>query len=68
MKGGVHIEDLDVETLGRLREQGISKPKACTFRVEEERQYAIKALYVLAGLKQGERARVLARAVRMNKA
>jgi hypothetical protein len=37
-----------------------------TFTAEKERQYAIKVLNVIHDIKQGERARVLKRAISMN--
>ena len=41
--------------------------KTYTFTVEKERQYAIKILNVISNLKQKERDRVLARAIKLNK-
>ena len=41
--------------------------RSFTFSVENERQYAIKVLNVLSNLKQGERSRVLQRAIKLNK-
>ena len=41
--------------------------KTYTFTVEQERQYAIKVLNVISNLKQKERDRVLARAIKLNK-
>ena len=41
--------------------------KTYTFTVEKERQYAIKVLNVISNLKQKERDRVLARAIKLNK-
>lgn len=59
----LNIEDLDPETIKKL---GLSKPKKFTFLAEHERQYAIKVLNVVSGLKQTERDRVLRRAMKMN--
>jgi len=59
----LNIEDLDPETVKKL---GLSKPKKFTFLAEHERQYAIKVLNVVSGLKQTERDRVLRRAMKMN--
>jgi len=59
----LNIEDLDPETVKKL---GLSKPKKFTFLAEQERQYAIKVLNVVSGLKQTERDRVLRRAMKMN--
>jgi hypothetical protein len=56
-------EDFDKETLKRM---GIKKPRVKTFTAEKERQYAIKVLNVIHDIKQGERARVLKRAISMN--
>lgn len=61
----INIEDLDQQTLKLL---GMSKPKKYTFLAEHERQYAIKVLNVISGLKQKERNRVLRRALTMNEA
>ena len=61
----INIEDLDQQTLKLL---GMSKPKKYTFLAEHERQYAIKVLNVISGLKQKERNRVLSRALTMNEA
>lgn len=59
------IDDLDPETLKKL---GLSKPRRFTFLAEHERQFAIKVLNVISGLKQSERDRVLRRALKMNEA
>ena len=61
----INIEDLDQQTLKLL---GMSTPKKYTFLAEHERQYAIKVLNVISGLKQKERNRVLRRALTMNEA
>ena len=61
----INIEDLDQQTLKLL---WMSKPKKYTFLAEHERQYAIKVLNVISGLKQKERNRVLRRALTMNEA
>lgn len=61
----LNIEDLDAETLKKL---GLSKPRRFTFLAEHERQFAIKVLNVISGLKQSERDRVLRRALKMNEA
>lgn len=61
----INIDELDQQTLKLL---GMSKPKKYTFLTEHERQYAIKVLNVISGLKQKERNRVLRRALIMNDA
>lgn len=61
----MNIEELDQETLKKL---GLSKPKKYTFLAEHERQFAIKVLNVISGIKQNERNRVLRRALKMNEA
>lgn len=61
----INIDELDQQTLKLL---GMSKPKKYTFLAEHERQYAIKVLNVISGLKQKERNRVLRRALIMNDA
>jgi hypothetical protein len=60
---GISINDIDAETLKRI---GLRKPKSRSFTAEQERQYAIKVLNVIHDIKQGERARVLKRAISMN--
>jgi hypothetical protein len=59
----ININEIDGETLKKL---GIKKPRVKTFTAEMERQYAIKVLNVINDIKQGERARVLRRAITMN--
>ncbi len=59
----IKFEDLNPETLSKL---GLSKPRKQTFVAEDERQFAIKVLNVISGLKQKERTRVLKRAISMN--
>jgi len=59
----INIDELDADTVKKI---GLTKPKNYTFLAEHERQYAIKALGVMAGLKQNERRRVLNRALKMN--
>jgi hypothetical protein len=61
----MNIEELDQDTLKKL---GLSKPKKYTFLAEHERQFAIKVLNVISGIKQNERSRVLRRAIKMNEA
>ena len=61
----MNIEELDQDTLKKL---GLSKPKKYTFLAEHERQFAIKVLNVISGIKQNERSRVLRRALKMNQA
>mgnify|MGYP003141767739 CR=1 FL=1 len=59
----INIDELDADTMKKI---GLAKPKNYTFLAEHERQYAIKALAVMTGLKQNERKRVLNRALKMN--
>jgi hypothetical protein len=61
----INIEDLDSETIRNL---GLQKPKKYSFLAEHERQFAIRVLNVISGLKQNERNRVLRRAIKMNEA
>ena len=67
---GVHIDDLDAETLTKLglgapSPQPKAKPKA-KFLAEDERRHAINVLALISKLSQAERRRVLKRALEVN--
>lgn len=67
----MNISDMDRETatkLGVLEEwrQAVRKPRETKFTKEQVRSNALRVLNVVAGLKQGERARVLAHAIKLN--
>ena len=59
-------QGFSIETLGKIVEI-LPNPKTYNFTVENESQYAIKVLNVISNLKQKERDRVLARAIKLNK-
>ena len=59
-------QGFSIETLGKMVEI-LPNPKTYNFTVENERQYAIKVLNVISNIKQKERDRVLARAIKLNK-
>jgi hypothetical protein len=62
---GVPASEYDRDAFKRL---GLKLSKQFPFKAEDERQYAIKVLNVIAQLKQRERSRVLRRAITMNQA
>ena len=61
---GVPVDQLPAEIRAQL---GLGRaPRQQRFSVEQERRHAIRVLAVIADIDQGQRARVLRRAVRMN--
>jgi len=67
-KGTISINDLPPDARRKVLKAAGKKRRSAnkTFTVEHERRYALRVLALISDLSQGERARVLARATKVN--